>query len=107
MATAMRPTKLGAIIKECRKITRFIPFIERAAETDCILSNVNRADSMSLKGMDQKVLKDAVHGALSVADHVEVQQKKNPSLMMGQPEEQAAEFLRNALQLPDLLSQDP
>lgn len=37
---AMAPTRLGAIVKQCRKIEKLFKFMERRAETDCIIAGI-------------------------------------------------------------------
>lgn len=100
---AMKPTILGGIVKECRKIERILKWRERNAETACILEKMNKADGMQLKGFDDETLEDVIKGALAVADHAEAEAKRNPQ-PTGQPEEQAALYIRERLGNYDYLN---
>lgn len=100
----MPPTRLGAIVKECRKIKRWIKFFELRAETDCISEKVKAAAGAAISTIDDETLRDTIHGALAVADHADEEHNKHPNIMTGQPEEQAAVYIRNRLGIADLLT---
>ena len=103
MTTAMKPTQLGGIVKNCRKIKKWLKFMELRAETKCIVDALRARAATELSGTDDEALENTVQGALAVADHADEEHNKHPNIMTGQPEEQAAVYIRNRLNLPSLL----
>src|SRR5438045_1499439 len=103
MSTAMKPTQLGGVVKTCRKIKKWVKFMELRAETKCIVDALRARAAGELSAVDDEALENTVHGALAVADHADEEHNKHPNVMTGQPEEQAAIYIRNRLALPTLL----
>jgi hypothetical protein len=101
MATAMPETWLGNIIKGSRKIKRWIKWLELRAETDDIMKKMKAHPKSAavIAATDEEALVNLVQAALAVADHVEDEVKKDPSLMTGQPEEQAALYIARRLNI--------
>lgn len=92
----MPPSWLSKIIKECRKIERILPFMERAAERDAIVAAI-KASPEGVAFAKHKNLSEVVNAALGVANNKEREIKRNPGIMTGSPETTAASFIADEL----------
>ncbi len=90
-------TWLGQIIRECRKIDMWLPWRERQAEHDCIVSKIKACEGEDHPFTSNVHLSDAVFESLGVAAAREKQIKRDPKLMTGSPHEVAARHIIDVL----------